>query len=36
MVTQVEMTEPSGDTTLITLKDVNTNGRIDAKMFAAQ
>ena len=36
MVTQVEMTEPSGDTTVITLKDVKTNGRIDAKMFAAQ
>ena len=36
MVTQVEMTEPSGDTTVITLKDVKTNGRIDTKMFAAQ
>lgn len=36
MVTQVEMTEPSGDTTVITLRDVKTNGRIDTKMFAAQ
>ena len=36
MVTRVEMTELSGDTTVITLKDVKTNGRIDEKMFAAQ
>lgn len=36
MVTQVEMTETSGDTTVITLKNVKTNGRIDEKMFAAQ
>lgn len=35
MVSQVEMTEQSGDTTLITLKDVKTNGKIDEKMFAA-
>jgi len=33
MVTQVDMTEPSGDTTVITLKDVTTNGRIDEKLF---
>ena len=36
MVTQVEMTEQSGDKTVITLKDVKANGKIDAKMFAAQ
>ena len=36
MVTQVEMAETSGDTTVITLKNVKTNGRIDEKMFAAQ
>lgn len=36
MVTQVEMTETSGDTTVITLKNVKTNGRVDEKMFAAQ
>lgn len=36
MVTQVEMTEASGDTTVITLKNVKTNGRVDEKMFAAQ
>jgi outer membrane lipoprotein-sorting protein len=35
MVTQVEMTEQSGDATVITLKDVKMNGRIDEKMFAA-
>jgi outer membrane lipoprotein carrier protein len=35
MVSQVEMTEQSGDTTMITLKDVKTNGKIDEKMFAA-
>ena len=33
MVTKVEMTEQNGDTTVITLKDVKTNGRIDDKMF---
>ena len=36
MVTQVEMAETSGDTTVITLKNVKTNGRVDEKMFAAQ
>lgn len=36
MVTKVEMTEQTGDTTVITLKDVKTNGQIDEKMFAAQ
>lgn len=36
MVTQVEMTEPSGDTTVITLKNVKKNVHIDEKMFAAQ
>ena len=36
MVTQVEMTEQNGDTTVITLKDVKTNGKIDEKMFAAR
>ena len=36
MVTQVEMAETSGDTTVIMLKNVKTNGRIDEKMFAAQ
>lgn len=35
MVSQVEMTEQSGDMTIITLKDVKTNGKIDEKMFAA-
>lgn len=35
MVSQVEMTEQSGDTTIITLKEVKTNGKIDEKMFAA-
>lgn len=34
MVTRVEMTEQSGDVTVITLKDVKTNGRVDEKMFA--
>lgn len=34
MVSQVEMTEKNGDTTIITLKDVKTNGKIDAQMFA--
>jgi len=36
MVTRVEMTEQNGDTTMITLKDVKTNGRVDEKMFAAR
>ena len=36
MVTQVEMTETGGDTTVITLKDVKLNGKTDEKMFAAQ
>ena len=36
MVTQVDMTEQSGDTTVITLKEVKTNGRVDEKMFAAE
>lgn len=36
MVSRVEMTEPSGDTTVITLKDVKTNVRTDEKMFTAQ
>lgn len=35
MVSQVEMSEQSGDTTIITLKDVKTNGKIDEKVFAA-
>ena len=35
MVSKVEMTEQGGDTTVITLKDVKTNGKIDEKMFAA-
>jgi outer membrane lipoprotein-sorting protein len=35
MVTKVVMTEQSGDTTVITLKNVKTNGRVDEKMFAA-
>jgi outer membrane lipoprotein-sorting protein len=33
MVSQVEMTETSGDTTVITLKDVKTNERVDEKLF---
>ena len=33
MVSQVEMTETSGDTTVITLKNVKTNERIDEKLF---
>jgi len=33
MVTQVEMTETSGDTTVISLKDVKTNERVDEKLF---
>lgn len=36
MVSQVEMTEQGGDTTLITLKDVKLNGKVDEKMFVAQ
>lgn len=36
MVTQVEMTEQNGDTTVITLKNVKKNLSIDEKMFAAQ
>lgn len=36
MVKSVEMTEQSGDTTVITLKDVKTNGAVDAKMFAVE
>ncbi len=36
MVTQVEMTEPGGDATVISLKNVKTNCPIDEKMFAAQ
>lgn len=35
MVDKVEMTEQSGDLTVITLRDVKTNGKIDEKMFAA-
>lgn len=35
MATKVVMTEQSGDTTVITLKNVKTNGRVDEKMFAA-
>lgn len=35
-VTMVEMTEPTGDTTEIKLRNVKTNGRIDDKAFAAQ
>lgn len=34
MVSQVEMTEKNGDTTVITLKEVKTNGKIDTQMFA--
>ncbi len=33
MVSQVEMTETSGDTTVITLKNVKTNERVDEKLF---
>jgi outer membrane lipoprotein-sorting protein len=33
IVSQVEMTETSGDTTVITLKDVKTNERVDEKLF---
>lgn len=33
IVSQVEMTETSGDTTVITLKDVKTNDRVDEKLF---
>lgn len=36
IVTQVEMTEPSGDTTVITLKEIKKNGQLDKKMFAIQ
>jgi outer membrane lipoprotein-sorting protein len=36
MVSQVEMTEQGGDTTLITLKDVKLNGKVDEKIFVAQ
>ena len=36
MVTLVEMTELSGDSTVITLNNVKTNGHVDAKMFDAQ
>ena len=36
MVSQVEMTEQGGDTTLITLKDVKLNGKVDEKRFVAQ
>ena len=36
VVTQVEMTEQSGDTTVITLTDVKTNKAIDEKLFAAR
>ncbi len=34
MVTRVDMTEPSGDTTVITLHDVKTNTKIDEALFA--
>jgi hypothetical protein len=30
------MTEQSGDTTVIMLKELKTNGRVDEKMFAAE
>lgn len=33
MVSQVELTETSGDTTVITLQDVKTNERVDEKLF---
>lgn len=33
MVSQVEMTETSGDTTVITLQNVKTNERVDEKLF---
>lgn len=35
MVDKVEMTEQSGDLTVITLRDVKTNVKIDEKKFAA-
>ena len=35
MVSQVEMIETGGDTTVVTLNDVKTNVRVDEKMFAA-
>lgn len=34
MVTKVEMTEKSGDTTLIMLKDIKINHKIDEKVFS--
>ncbi len=33
MVTKAEMAEPRGDTTVITLKDVKTNVKIDERMW---
>jgi outer membrane lipoprotein-sorting protein len=35
-VSKVEMTEQSGDLTVITLKNVKTNGKIDAHLFAGR
>ena len=36
MVSQVEMTEQSGDQTVITLKHVKTNGKMDANLFVGR
>lgn len=36
VVTRVEMVEPSGDTTVIVLKDVKANVQLDEKMFAVE
>jgi len=34
VVTQVELTEKNGDKTVIELKNIKTNGPINANMFA--